>query len=45
MGAMSLARVYSRAGVGVPAPEGTVEVHVGGGLGRGQCPGACPAGW
>jgi magnesium chelatase family protein len=32
MGAMSLARVYSRAGVGVTAPEVTVEVHVGGGL-------------
>ena len=29
---MSLARVYSRAGVGVTAPEVTVEVHVGGGL-------------
>ncbi len=32
MGPMSLARVYSRAGVGVTAPEVTVEVHVGGGL-------------
>ena len=32
MGAMSLARVYCRAGVGVTAPEVTVEVHVGGGL-------------
>jgi magnesium chelatase family protein len=31
---MSLARVYSRAGVGVTAPEVTVEVHVGGGLPR-----------
>ena len=29
---MSLARVYSRAGVGVTAPEVIVEVHVGGGL-------------
>jgi magnesium chelatase family protein len=29
---MSLSRVYSRAGVGVTAPEVTVEVHVGGGL-------------
>ena len=29
---MSLARVYCRAGVGVTAPEVTVEVHVGGGL-------------
>jgi magnesium chelatase family protein len=29
---MSLARVYSRAGVGVKAPEVIVEVHVGGGL-------------
>ena len=27
---MSLARVFSRAGVGVTAPEITVEVHVGG---------------
>jgi len=34
MGAMSLARVFSRAGVGVTAPEVTVEVHVGGGLPR-----------
>jgi len=34
MGSMSLARVYSRAGVGVTAPEVTVEVHVGGGLPR-----------
>jgi len=32
MGSMSLARVYSRAGVGVTAPEVIVEVHVGGGL-------------
>ena len=31
---MSLARVYSRAGVGVQAPEVIVEVHVGGGLPR-----------
>lgn len=31
---MSLARVYSRAAVGVTAPEVTVEVHVGGGLPR-----------
>jgi magnesium chelatase family protein len=31
---MSLARVFSRAGVGVSAPEVTVEVHVGGGLPR-----------
>ncbi len=31
---MSLARVYSRAGVGVTAPEITVEVHLGGGLPR-----------
>ena len=31
---MSLARVYSRAAVGVDAPEVTVEVHVGGGLPR-----------
>ncbi|MFC1688387.1 YifB family Mg chelatase-like AAA ATPase [Pseudomonadota bacterium] len=31
---MSLARVYSRAGVGVHAPEVIVEVHVGGGLPR-----------
>ncbi len=31
---MSLSRVYSRAGVGVHAPEVTVEVHVGGGLPR-----------
>jgi magnesium chelatase family protein len=31
---MSLARVYSRAGVGVTAPLVTVEVHVGGGLPR-----------
>ena len=31
---MSLARVYSRAAVGVAAPEVTVEVHVGGGLPR-----------
>ena len=29
---MSLARVYSRAGVGVTAAEVVVEVHVGGGL-------------
>lgn len=34
MGRMSLARVYSRATVGVTAPEVTVEVHVGGGLPR-----------
>jgi magnesium chelatase family protein len=32
MWVMSLARVFSRAGVGVTAPEVTVEVHVGGGL-------------
>jgi len=31
---MSLARVYSRAGVGVTAPLVTVEVHAGGGLAR-----------
>ena len=31
---MSLARVFSRAAVGVTAPEVTVEVHVGGGLPR-----------
>jgi len=31
---MSLARVYSRAGVGVTAPLVTVEVHAGGGLPR-----------
>ena len=31
---MSLARVYSRAGVGVTAPEVIVEVHVGPGLPR-----------
>ena len=31
---MSLARVYSRAAVGVDAPEVNVEVHVGGGLPR-----------
>jgi magnesium chelatase family protein len=31
---MSLARVYSRAGVGVDAPLVTVEVHAGGGLPR-----------
>ena len=31
---MSLARVYSRAGVGVTAPLVTVEVHAGGGLRR-----------
>jgi len=31
---MSLARVYSRAGVGVAAPLVTVEVHAGGGLAR-----------
>jgi len=31
---MSLARVYSRAGVGVTAPEVTVEVHLGGGAPR-----------
>ena len=31
---MSLARVYSRAGVGVTAPLVTVEVHAGGGLSR-----------
>lgn len=31
---MGLARVYSRAGVGVNAPEVIVEVHVGGGLPR-----------
>jgi magnesium chelatase family protein len=31
---MSLARVFSRAGVGVTAPEVVVEVHVGGGLPR-----------
>jgi magnesium chelatase family protein len=31
---MSLARVYSRAGVGVHAPQVIVEVHVGGGLPR-----------
>jgi magnesium chelatase family protein len=31
---MSLARVYSRAGVGVTAPQVTVEVHSGGGLSR-----------
>ena len=31
---MSLARVYSRAAVGVDAPAVTVEVHVGGGLPR-----------
>ncbi len=31
---MSLARVFSRAAVGVDAPEVTVEVHVGGGLPR-----------
>jgi magnesium chelatase family protein len=31
---MSLARVYSRAGVGVAAPEVAVEVHMGGGLPR-----------
>ena len=31
---MSLATVYSRAGVGVRAPEVIVEVHVGGGLPR-----------
>ena len=29
---MSLARVFSRAGVGVTAPLVTVEVHIGGGL-------------
>jgi magnesium chelatase family protein len=34
MDPMSLARVYSRAGVGVTAPEVMVEVHVGGGLPR-----------
>ena len=34
MVAMSLARVFSRAGVGVHAPEVVVEVHVGGGLPR-----------
>lgn len=34
MGHMGLARVYSRATVGVAAPEVTVEVHVGGGLPR-----------
>ena len=34
MHCMSLARVYSRAGVGVTAPEVTVEVHAGGGLPR-----------
>ena len=34
MGSMSLARVFSRAGVGVTAPEVTVEVHVAGGLPR-----------
>ncbi len=34
MSGMSLARVYSRAGVGVAAPEVIVEVHVGGGLPR-----------
>jgi magnesium chelatase family protein len=31
---MSLARVYSRAGVGVTAPLVTVEVHAGGGLAK-----------
>jgi magnesium chelatase family protein len=31
---MSLARIYSRAGVGVTAPLVTVEVHSGGGLAR-----------
>ncbi|NNK37192.1 MAG: hypothetical protein HKP03_01820, partial [Xanthomonadales bacterium] len=31
---MSLARVFSRAGVGVSAPEVVVEVHMGGGLPR-----------
>jgi magnesium chelatase family protein len=31
---MSLARVFSRAGVGVTAPQVTVEVHLGGGLPR-----------
>jgi magnesium chelatase family protein len=31
---MSLSRVFSRAGVGVTAPEVIVEVHVGGGLPR-----------
>jgi len=34
MVAMSLARVYSRAGVGVAAPPVTVEVYAGGGLPR-----------
>ena len=29
---MSLARVHSRAGLGIEAPEVTVEVHLGGGL-------------